>query len=155
MESRQLYLMRPARRRSIGSSTKSCAAGSSNPNQRRSFSPRSISYDLRAPTASYWAARKLASPHSTPPKYTLTPRSILRFATTSNHSYYESDLAWDHHVGYSHHAERMGPEWWRYCAKVGSRPAPASWMSAVAAACWRASCAPRALRREAWTHRRQ
>src|SRR5260370_15121881 len=60
MESRQLYLMRPARRVSIGSSTKSCAAGSSNPNQRRFFSPRSINCYLRAPIASYWAAQKLA-----------------------------------------------------------------------------------------------
>ena len=27
----------------------------------------------------------------------------------SSHSYYKSDLAWVHHVGYSHHAERTGP----------------------------------------------
>ena len=51
----------------------------------------------------------LASPHLTQPKYTLTLRSILRFATMSSHSYYESDLAWVHHVGYWHHAERTGP----------------------------------------------
>ncbi len=86
MESRQLYLMRPARRLSIGSSTKSCAAGSSNPNQRRSFSPRSISCYLRAPIASYWAAQKLAcswasrtlaSLHSTRLKYFASIRLML------------------------------------------------------------------------------
>jgi SAM-dependent methyltransferase len=27
----------------------------------------------------------------------------------SSHSYYKTDLAWVHHVGYSHHAERTGP----------------------------------------------
>jgi len=27
----------------------------------------------------------------------------------SSYSYYKSDLAWVHHVGYSHHAERTGP----------------------------------------------
>src|SRR5262249_21004322 len=27
----------------------------------------------------------------------------------SSHSYYGSDLAWVHHVGYSHHAELTGP----------------------------------------------
>jgi SAM-dependent methyltransferase len=39
----------------------------------------------------------------------LSRRSILRFATMSSHSYYKSDLAWVHHVGYSHHAEQTGP----------------------------------------------
>src|SRR5467141_3049408 len=118
MESRQLSPLRPARRLSMGSSTKSCAAASSNPSQKRSFSPRSISCSLRAPTASYWAAQKLAcssvsrmlaSLHSTRLKYMLRRRSILRFATMSSHSYYNSDLAWVHHVGYSHHAEQTGP----------------------------------------------
>src|SRR5262249_27729714 len=50
--------VRPARRLSIGSSTTSCAAGSSNPSQRRCISPRSVSCYLKVPTASYWAAQK-------------------------------------------------------------------------------------------------
>jgi len=30
-------------------------------------------------------------------------------AAMSSHSYYEGDLAWVHHVGYSQHAEQAGP----------------------------------------------
>jgi SAM-dependent methyltransferase len=33
----------------------------------------------------------------------------LRFATMSSCSYYKSDLAWVHHVGYSHHVEQTEP----------------------------------------------
>ena len=36
-------------------------------------------------------------------------RTAWYIAVMSSHSYYKSDLAWVHHVGYSHHAERTGP----------------------------------------------
>jgi len=39
----------------------------------------------------------------------LAQRTTWYVAAMSSHSYYNSDLAWVHHVGYSHHAEWTGP----------------------------------------------